>query len=179
MPLAVADSVTVVATFQVTPGHDADFERWAHDITGAAAKYPGHLGASWMRSRGGYQVVYRFSDHALFHDWHESSTRAELLQRLAPIARLVTDDHLTGLETWFELPNEPGRPAPPRWKMVIVTWFGVFPLLAVLQWLVAPRLATVALVVRVGLFTLIVVATMTYLVMPRLTMFLKRWLYPG
>ena len=41
------------------------------------------------------------------------------------------------------------------------------------------RLATVALVVRVGLFTLIVVATMTSLVMPPLTMFLKCWLYPG
>src|SRR2546430_17463446 len=129
MPLAVADSVTVVATFQVTPGHDADFDRWPHDITGAAAKCPGHLGASWMRSRGGYQVVYRFSDHALFHDWHESSTRAELLQRLAPIARLGNDDHLTGFETWFELPHEPGRPAPPRGERGNGNWVGSFPLL--------------------------------------------------
>src|SRR5256885_11199125 len=120
MPLAVADSVTVVATFQVTPGHDADFERWAHDITGAAAKYPGHLGASWMRSRGGYQVVYRFSDHALFHDWHESSTRAELLKRLAPIAQLVTREHPTGIETSFGLPKQPGRPGPARWDVVIL-----------------------------------------------------------
>ena len=173
----IADPVTIVATFRVAAGHDAEFERWAHDITAAAAGFSGHLGASWMRSKGRYQVVYRFASHAQFHDWHESSTRAAFLTRLAAIARLVTDDHLTGLETWFELPGEPGRPAPPRWKMVIVTWIGVFPLLGLLQWQVAPRIAMVALPVRVMVFALVVVTLMTYLVMPRLTLLLRRWLY--
>jgi antibiotic biosynthesis monooxygenase (ABM) superfamily enzyme len=174
---AIADPVTVVATFQVAAGREVEFEHWAHDITAAAAGFPGHLGASWMRSKSRYQVVYRFASQSQFHDWHESSTRAAFLAGLAPIARLVTDDHLTGLETWFELPNEPGRPAPPRWKMVIVTWLGVFPLLGLLQWQVGPHIANVALPIRVMLFAFVVVTLMTYLVMPRLTMILRRWLY--
>ena len=178
MAAGSTDPVTIVATFRVKPGRDADFERWAHDITSAAAQFPGHMGASWLGANGSYQVVYRFENDALFHDWHESSTRAEFLRRLEPFAALATDRHLTGLETWFELPNQPGRPAPPRWKMVVATWIGVFPLLLLLQWLVAPLVDTVPLVLRVMAFALIVVTTATYVVMPRLTMLLRRWLYP-
>src|SRR5260370_16913643 len=105
---AIADPITIVATFHVVAGRDADFERWAHDVTAAAASFPGHLGASWMRSKGRYQVVYRFATHSQFHNCHESTTRPAFLAKLTPIAKLVTDHHLTGLETWFELPAEPG-----------------------------------------------------------------------
>ena len=63
------DPVTVAVTFKVKPGREAEFERWAHEITSASSKYPGHLGASWMRSGAAYHVVYRFADHARFHDW--------------------------------------------------------------------------------------------------------------
>jgi uncharacterized protein len=172
------DPVTIAVTFHVKPGRGAEFERWAHDITIAAARYPGHLGGSWVRTAGAYHVIYRFANDAMFHDWHESSERAAFLERLHPIATLVKDDHLTGMETWFELPDQPGRAAPPRWKMVIATWIGVFPLLTLLQWLVAPRLVDIPLVARVMILTLVVVVLMTYLVMPRLTRLLKRWLYP-
>src|SRR5205823_4060492 len=94
--MATGDAVTIVATFRVKPGRDADFEHWAHDITAAAAQFPGHMGASWLGSKGSYQVVYRFENDALFHDWHDSTTRAEFLRRLEPFAALATDRHLTG-----------------------------------------------------------------------------------
>ena len=172
------DPVSIAVTFHVKQGREAEFERWAHDITVASANYPGNLGATWVRTAGAYHLIYRFADDAMFHDWHESAERAAFLERLQPIATLVTDDHLTGLETWFELPGHPSGSAPPRWKMVIATWIGVFPLLALLQWLVSPRMADLPLVLRVMLLTFVVVVLMTYLVMPRLTLLLKRWLYP-
>ena len=170
--------MTVAVTFHVKPGRGAEFEQWAHDITVAAGKYPGNLGATWVRAAGAYHVIYRFADHMMFHDWHESTERRDFLKRLEPIATLVTDDHLTGMETWFALPKQPGRPAPRKWKMVVATWLGVFPLLTLLQWLVAPRLASLPLFARVMLVTFVVVVVMTYLVMPRLTQLLKSWLYP-
>lgn len=175
---SVADPVTVAVGFQVKPGRRLDFERWAHDITEVATGFPGNQGASWVRTGGGYQLVYRFASHDLFHNWHESPERAAFLKNLPPIATLVADDHLTGLETWFELPDQLARPVPRRWKMVVATWIGVFPLLALLQWLVAPRLVALPLVVRVMLFALVAVSLMTYVVMPRLTLLLRHWLYP-
>src|SRR5438093_2287978 len=177
--MTTADPVTVVATFRVAPGRDADFELWAHEITVAAAEFPGHLGASWVRSKGRYQVIYRFADPSLFSDWHESDVRAEFLKKLAPLATLVTDDHLTGLETWFELPNDPGRPAPPRWKMVVVTWIGVFPLLGLLQWQIARRLGDIALVPRVMVISLVAVAAITDHVMRSVTSRVLGWRVPA
>src|SRR5438046_10378102 len=108
--MTTADPVTVVATFRVAPGRDADFELWAHEITVAAAEFPGHLGASWVRLKGRDQVIYRFADPSLFSDSHESDVRAAFLKTLAPLATLVTGDHLTGLETWFEVPQDQVRP---------------------------------------------------------------------
>lgn len=136
------DPVTVAVTFRVKAGRDAEFERWARDITDVALKYPGNLGASWMRSGPTYQVVYRFADHPMFNAWHESAERAIFLERLRPLATLVTDDHATGMETWFQMPEQPGRPAPPRWKMVVTTWIGVFPVLGLLQWVLGSRLTS-------------------------------------
>jgi antibiotic biosynthesis monooxygenase (ABM) superfamily enzyme len=39
-------------------------------------------------------------------------------------------EYLTGLETWFTLPTDPGAPAPPRYKMALLTWITIFPLIA-------------------------------------------------
>jgi hypothetical protein len=36
---------------------------------------------------------------------------------------------LTGLESWFTLPTQPGLPPPPRYKMALVTWVTIFPLI--------------------------------------------------
>jgi uncharacterized protein len=171
------DPVTVAVTFSVMPGQNAAFERWAHEITVASQQFSGHLGASWLREGGTYHVVYRFASPALFNAWHESSERAGLLERLRPIGRVLTDESLTGMEGWFELPEQRGQPAPPRWKMVFVTWIGVFPLLALLQWLVAPELLGLPLVIRVMVLTLVVVFLMTYVVMPRLARVFRKWLY--
>jgi antibiotic biosynthesis monooxygenase (ABM) superfamily enzyme len=33
--------------------------------------------------------------------------------------------YLTGLETWFTLPSQPGAPAPTRYEMAIVTWAAI------------------------------------------------------
>jgi antibiotic biosynthesis monooxygenase (ABM) superfamily enzyme len=170
--------VSIAVAFHVRPGRIREFEDWAHQITVASARYPGHLGASWVRDGDTFHVAYRFEDDAQFHAWHESPERAAFLSRLPPIATLVSDEHLTGMETWFELPDRPGRPAPPRWKMVLATWIGVFPILALLQWLFGARLAPLPLIARVMLLTLVVVLAMTYLVMPRITLGLKGWLYP-
>jgi antibiotic biosynthesis monooxygenase (ABM) superfamily enzyme len=36
-------------------------------------------------------------------------------------------EFLTGLESWFTLPTQPGAPPPPPYKMAILTWVTIFP----------------------------------------------------
>jgi hypothetical protein len=40
---------------------------------------------------------------------------------------------LTGLESWCTLPTQPGLPPPPRYKMALVTWMTIFPLITLVM----------------------------------------------
>ncbi|MBA3950579.1 MAG: antibiotic biosynthesis monooxygenase, partial [Rubrobacter sp.] len=71
-----------------------------------------------------------------------------------------------------------GEPAPPRYKMAIVTWLAVFPTVLIIFTLFGPLLNLLPTVLRTLLFTLTMVTLMTYLIMPRMTRLFSFWLYP-
>jgi hypothetical protein len=81
------------------------------------------------------------------------------------------------LETWFTLPNKTIKAPPPKYKMALVTWLGVFVTLAVVSRLLAPLLSNLPILLNQLITTGLVVALLTYLIMPYLTRFFKRWLY--
>jgi antibiotic biosynthesis monooxygenase (ABM) superfamily enzyme len=85
---------------------------------------------------------------------------------------------LSGLETWFTLPRLPGTPPPPRYKMAVLTWITIFPLITLVVILLGPLLDGLALVPRLAITTAVTVPIMTWLVMPRVTRVMRRWLYP-
>jgi antibiotic biosynthesis monooxygenase (ABM) superfamily enzyme len=123
--------------------------------------------------------VYRFDTAQHLRAWLDAPEHAAWLQRaephvLGPLHRQV----LTGLEAWFTLPTQPGAPPPPRYKMAILTWVTIFPLITLLVVATAPLLGRLPLVVRLAVTTLVTVSLMTWVVMPRVTRLLGRWLYP-
>jgi antibiotic biosynthesis monooxygenase (ABM) superfamily enzyme len=83
---------------------------------------------------------------------------------------------ITGLETWFEVPGRTA-PAPPRWKMFVVTSVVIFVLQLMLNLILYRFDPPIALVPRVALISFSVSALMTWLVQPRLAVLLERWLY--
>ena len=89
----------------------------------------------------------------------------------------TTDVHrVTGLETWFELPGRTA-PAPPRWKMFLVSVTAIYALQMIFNVIVAQVAPTLALPLRVALVSAAVTGMMTWVVMPRLARLLARWLY--
>jgi uncharacterized protein len=76
---------------------------------------------------------------------------------------------LTGLETWFTLPGRPGVPPPPRYKMAILTWIAIFPLVTLVAILLGPVLERLSLVPRLAITTAVTVPITTWLVMLRVT----------
>jgi antibiotic biosynthesis monooxygenase (ABM) superfamily enzyme len=119
-------------------------------------------------------VVFRFASAADLGVWEASTARAE---HLAAGEELVqgTDVHrVTGLETWFALPGRTA-PAPPRWKMFLVTVAATYLLQVVLNlavgglgWVMPLRVAVVATAVSF---------LMTWTVMPWAARMLQDWLY--
>jgi uncharacterized protein len=55
----------------------------------------------------------------------------------------------------------------------------IFPLITVIVVITGPRLAGLPLVPRLGITTALTVPLMTWVVMPRVTRLLRRWLYPS
>lgn len=186
-PLAIgADDdhqVTAVISHIVRSGRTQGYEEWFHSIAADARKFKGHLGVSAIRphehTHPEYVVILKFDRYDNLKTWLESDTRREWIERLQPlIEKPEAIQTLTGLETWFSLPKQPAKAPPPRYKMALVTWLGVFVTLAIVSRLLAPLLSGLPVLLNQLVTTGLVVALLTYLIMPRLTKLFRKWLYP-
>jgi antibiotic biosynthesis monooxygenase (ABM) superfamily enzyme len=184
LPAGAAGPVTATVTRRVKPGHEDAYEEFLAGISGAAKAFPGYLGEEVFRpargTGGEYRVVYRFDSSAHLRGWLESRERAAWLERAEPhVAGPMRTQFLTGLESWFTLPTQPGAPAPPPYKMAILTWVTIFPLITLVVVVSAPLIGSLPIVPRLAVTTLVTVSLMTWAVMPRVTRLMRRWLYPA
>jgi antibiotic biosynthesis monooxygenase (ABM) superfamily enzyme len=171
------EPVTVTVARLVAPGREAAFESWSEELTGAASRFPGFLGAGLLRPGHvgePWHVVFRFGDGAQLRAWEDSPERARLLAAGDDLVHGTEQYRVSGLETWFALPGRTA-PAPPRWKMFAVSVVGIYVLQLVLNLVVEPLGLTVPL--RVAIIAVAVTALMTWLVMPRAARLLQAWLY--
>jgi antibiotic biosynthesis monooxygenase (ABM) superfamily enzyme len=183
LPAGAAGPVTATVTRRVKPGHEDAYEEFLAGISGAAKGFPGYLGEEVFRPASGqggeYRIVYRFDSPAHLRGWLDSEERAAWLARAEPhVAGPMRAQFLTGLEGWFTLPAQPGAPPPP-YKMAVLTWVTIFPLITLVVVVSAPLIGPWPLAARLAVTTLVTVSLMTWVVMPRVTALLRRWLYPG
>ena len=175
--------VTVLVTRRVRPGDEAAFEALTQELLATADRFPGHLGGHVLRPEGPksnlYQTLFAFDDQAHLDAWTGSRERLDIVERLLALSEGETGLHvLSGLEGWFALPAAPTRRPPPRPKMALVTWMGIFPLVLILFHTVAPILAPISTILSIFVITAIVTVAMTWVVMPLLVRLLAKWLYP-
>jgi uncharacterized protein len=174
--------VTTTVTRRVKPGHERAYEEILEGLIASARQFPGHLGVEVFRPEdagGEYRTVYRFDSAPHLRRWLDSDERAAWLEQAEPHAAApMQSRYLTGLESWFTLPARPGAPPPPPWKMAILTWITIFPLITAIVYFLGPTLARVPLVPRMAITTGIAVPVMTWILMPRVTRLLRTWLYP-
>ena len=180
---AVSEQAPVKVVFErrVRPGADAAFRQWSERFVQTASRFPGHEGASVLAVPNSESqfVLVRFASSADLDRWQGSDDYASLIREadtLGPAGQY--SETRTGLETWFTLPDKPAPAAPPpEWKMAIVTWVALLPMVIALAFIFAPF--RLPFLVEVSLSTAIPVAMLTWVVMPRLTRVLYGWLYPN
>jgi uncharacterized protein len=177
--VAEGEPVTITIARRVAPGREVEFEEWAQQLTEAASHFAGFLGAGLLRPGhvgSDWHVVYRFDRPANLVAWERSPIRASLLERGEQLMRTTGESRVSGLETWFELPGRTA-PAPPKWKMFLVSAFGIFVLQLVEYLILWPVTESWPLPLRLAVFVPVVTAAMTWVVMPRLARLLQNWLY--
>lgn len=177
----IDEPVTAVISHLVKPGREKDYEMWFHGIAADARRFKGHLGVTAIRPRDHhlpeYVVILKFDKYVNLKIWLESDIRKKWIYRLQPLIQKPEDIHtLTGLETWFALPNI--KTYPPKYKMALVTWFAVFSVLSLVTPLLNPVTSLLPALLGRLMVTGVVVTVLTYVVMPFLTRILRQWLYP-
>ena len=182
-PRGAGDPVTTTVSRRVKPGHEPFYEQFLKGIIAAANRFPGHLGVEVFRpetaSGGEYRIVYRFDNAEHLRAWLESDERAAWLERVEPhVIGPMRTQFVTGLETWFTLPGRPATRPPPPYKMAVVTWITIFPLITLVVVVLGPLLKGLALVPSLAVTTAVTVPIMTWLAMPVVARLLRRWLYP-
>jgi antibiotic biosynthesis monooxygenase (ABM) superfamily enzyme len=173
-------SIHLVITRRVRPGFEAAFQHELREFLQTSFDHDGVHGASMLTPPPGsdtreYGILRTFADERerdafyaspMFKVWDE---RAAALTEGEPVYR-----ELHGLEAWFRSPHHP----PPRWKMAVATFVGVFPVAMILNLALGPLIRLWPFVLRNAVFNACVVICLTWLVMPLVTRLLHRWLNP-
>lgn len=178
--------VTAVISHFVKPTRQAGYEEWLAGIAAVAREFEGYCGSSIIRPKEGleleYVIILKFNSYLNLRNWLESEIRKEWIERANPLIQKPENIQVTtGLESWFSVPGKQVKSPPPRYKMAILTWFAVYGCLMVVQYLLTPifKLFPPLLVPIIPIISIgIVVALLTYVVMPRLSKLFSPWLYP-
>ncbi|QJR36848.1 antibiotic biosynthesis monooxygenase [Gemmatimonas groenlandica] len=176
------EPVTVVVTRRVKAGRQAEYEAWLTQLLRDVTALPGYLGTTVHRPPPGgpreYTSVFRFDSIASLRAFESSDLRRHALQA---VSSLVEADaawrQLSGLEFWFSPPAGTVVPQPSRARMAIVMVVVVYALVLSIGQLVGVALAGAPSAMRLLVTIVIEVALMTWVIMPRLTRVLARWIY--
>ena len=176
-----AAPVTLVISRRVNPGSEAAYEAWARDLQAASRGFPGYRGLGVLRPPPGvgeYTFVLRFDSSTAARAW-DAEVRRVWLPRMPSDA--ITGDaamHEEGVEFWFSAPGAGAAGGQPeRWKMALVLSF-VVALLIVLLTPLSRAMAGWPLALRALVIGAIQVLLMTYVVMPRVSRWVARWVRP-
>lgn len=177
----MSQQVVRVAHRRARPGCGEAYQAVVRGMFETLRQFPGFLGAELTppnTPEGEYRVVIKFADEADLARWDASDERLVWHERLRPLTTGEPEYHLlSGMEAWFVPPPLPVMRPPSRLRMTLLTWIGIFPTVSFFLATVGPLLAPLPFLLRTALLTALIVPTMTYLVMPYLTRWFRRWLH--
>jgi antibiotic biosynthesis monooxygenase (ABM) superfamily enzyme len=183
----VTTGATVIIVHQVRDGRQAEYEAWMKEIGPLCRASAGNLDWQIIRPVQGisstYAVLIRFDTETHLRAWMASPLRRELIARAQPL--LADGDKFTirsGLDFWFT-PLEATSRLPARWRQSLLTWSVIYPLVLGVPMIVAPALRRLGLPDHRLFTTFVVTGTivvlMVYVIMPRYTKLVRRWLLPA
>jgi uncharacterized protein len=176
--------VVSVSRHTVIPGKDQEYEAWLREIVPIAGNAEGQRGMNVIRPHMGsrtYTIVLHFAALEHLEQWLASEVWKRLILEVQHL--LQDGDQVeikTGLEFWFRPPDSEQKRAKP-YKQFLITLSVIFPLTILVPWLLTPlfRAAPILGVSAITHFLVaaVIVALMTYVIMPHYTRLMAAWLY--
>lgn len=173
---------TVVVSHFIQPGKEKAFEEALKEVIEKAKSYPGYAGIQTMQLGNEvekeYILLVRFDTEANYQVWAHSSTRNDWVKALEQYITKQSEVRFEeGLEFWFSLPELTTAAPPPKWKMAVLTWLVIYPLVLILSTTAGILLDFWPPYLRILIVSLTLVPLMTYVVMPNITRIFAFWIF--
>ncbi len=175
-------AIHIAITRRVKSGCEAEFQTALREFFQDSFAHGGVLGATMIVPPPGsasreFGILRTFRDEKERDDFYASPIFKEWQAKCAPLTESDswTQRPLHGLEALFRGPQIP----PPKWKMAVATFLGVFPLAMVLNLTLGPVIHAWPFIIRNAVFNAFVVSLLAWVVMPVLTKILRGWLQPA
>ena len=172
--------IHVAITRRVRPGCEAEFQAALREFFQNSFAHGGVLGATMIAPPPGsdsreFGILRTFADENERDDFYASSIFKAWEAKCQPLTETGSWSArpLHGLEAWFRSPPS----APPRWKMALATFLGVFPTAAILNLTLGAAIRPWPFILSSVVFNAAMVALLTWMVMPLVTQGLHRWLH--
>lgn len=164
------------------PGQAEQLERHERAILASASAASGYLGSGVMRGAIGetdyVNAVLHFASRPQLEHWRETGDAHRLIDgALEHVAQQPEVELADGVSAWFDRPQVPLKVTPPKWKMCLVTWLAIFPLLTLVLSITIPLIGHLPFVARLFVTTIVVAPLMTWVAMPLMTRLFASWLF--
>lgn len=175
-------SVALIITHTIKAGEESHYETWLADIHRAVSVWPGFLSREIFRPAHGsrkYTSILRFAGLTELNRWIASPTRADFVAQVSHLLEQGDQVEIhTGVDFWFT----PESLKPPKpWKQFLLTLSAVYPLSLLIPRFLQLVIAALPPLGFEPLRALLMAATLTglltFVIMPRYTRLMKRWLY--
>jgi uncharacterized protein len=186
IPSAARGQSAVVSVIRhtVIQGKDQEYEAWLREIVPMAGNAEGYRGVNVIRPQTGsrtYTIVLHFDRLEHSEHWLASAVWQRLILEVQHLLQDSEEVEIkTGLEFWFRPPDSGEKRAKP-YKQCLITLSVIFPLTMLVPWLLTPLFRAAPVLGMPGvthfLVAAIIVALMTYVIMPRYTRLMAAWLY--
>lgn len=175
-------SVAFIITHTIKAGEEQRYEDWLTRIQEAVRERPGYLSREIFRPARGsrkYTSILRFDSIDRLNEWADSETRKSFVAQVQDLLEQGDQVQIhTGVDFWF---TPEGITPPKSWKQFLLTLSAVYPLSLLLPQLMRLLIHFIPPLGHELIRGLLISATLTglltFVIMPRYTAQVKRWLY--
>ncbi|MGF1583222.1 MAG: antibiotic biosynthesis monooxygenase [Gemmataceae bacterium] len=173
--------IHVAVTRVVKPGRESEFEAAVSRYLRESMHEPGTTSAHLLKPQPAsdvreYGILRSFQNWSACEAFYRSSRFKEWEKAVTPfVIGPPKRRHLHGLEGFFR----GNLNSPPRWKMALITWVGVFPTALLWSSFLPGYLNGWPKLLVSAVINVFVVATLAWVAMPFLTRVFSFWLHPS
>ena len=174
--------LTTVVRHSIKAGAEKDFENWVNAIGQKVSTFKGFKGRYVVPPKIGaatneYIVVFQFENLSDLMAWMNSDERKSALKMLKLFSEKEMQlEHQEGIDYWFTTSDFEAK-RPPKWKMAILTWVVVFPMVLVLLEIFGKLFPSFSPTIKVFFVSISLVGLLTWFFMPYLSKLFKKWLF--